>query len=187
MPELVSRFAVTISIQGSEMTRSELAAAIRKLAAGELTDEEWRAAMVNHYADIETESARSRAVRLHLNYEGLNESEVRSALNEIADSLEAPGQPGVFYFMENPVGTLGASIPEEGRVEISYEPTRSIFHGLMQGSCRDGQWTECEYWKDDVLQHFVVLSCPAYGRLLVENSGNRSERQPSVSPAIDSP
>lgn len=149
------------------MTRSQMAAFLRKIAAGAYSDDEWAAVMPVHYQDIPTENARRRAVTMCLGYTDDLPEMKRQLLLEMADSLEQAPDPCEFYFHSLPVGILHELPPLGGESEIGYEPYRSAGHFELQGVLRGGGTAICEYMQEGRRRAFAVRACPTYGRLTV--------------------
>lgn len=154
------------------MTRSEMAAFIRKIADNSFTTDEWQRAMLTRHEDVPTESARVMAVELCTGFSGVPVARRNEFLRSRADSLERPINKMNLYYRGEPAGTLLERLPDDGEHEIGYEPGQSGSHHDMQIALRNGGSPRCECMDGDRRVRFTILDCPAYGRLLV-----RIERQ----------
>lgn len=149
------------------MTRPEFAGFIRRFASGASDEHEWERFAVQHYADIETEQARVRLVRLVQRHGGQSPAGIEAELERIASILLLPVSPASFYFRDGAAGILLESLPLSAASVITYEPYRSGSHHDMHECLRSGSQPVCEYMHDERRHSFTVIAAPEYGRLSV--------------------
>ena len=149
------------------VSRSLMAAFIRRIASDDYTDSEWADLMPTHYQDIPTENARRRTVEICLGYSDVPPEEKRQVLLMVAEGLEQHLEDFEFYFHSEAVGVLEKAPEAEGESEIGYEPYRGPGHYELQRALREGQSAICEYMQLQERKAFVVLGCPCYGRLTI--------------------
>ena len=151
------------------MTRSEMAAFIRKVAENSFDESEWSVVMVNHYEDIEIEHARAQTVRVRLDKSGIPDDATKRFLLGIASGLVQHSNGLEFYFQGRAVGVFSELPPIEGacEVEIEYEPFRGAGHYEMQAALRNGESPRCEYMRGGRKVGFTVIGSPSNRRLKV--------------------
>ena len=144
------------------ITRPELAAFIRKVAAGEVIGYSWDRFAVAHYDDEIMESVRVRLVRA-----SISDSQMDSSfLLGLARELEGPDPPNVFFCDSLVVGELVDGYPsEEG--ELKYEPFRGPGHAHLQEQLKDQDEVACHFVRAEDRFEFPVFSCPRYGVLAI--------------------
>lgn len=150
------------------MTRDDLADFIRRYAAGDTEPHEWQKFAIQHYADIETEHARVRLVRLALQQDSMSPIGIESDLQRIADVLMLPVEPATFYFRDGAAGILKETLPLTDNAIVAYEPYRSGAHFDMHEALRSGSPALCKYMHEDRCFSFTVIDAPEYGRLRVQ-------------------
>jgi hypothetical protein len=157
-----------IDCSNRSMTRSEIARHIRKAAEGEFLPAEWESIMVNHYEDIETESARAAVVRVFQSKHLCTPCEFKRRLQGIADSLELPVDENTFYYRGGGAGILQTPILGTGVSEVVYEPLRNESHYDLHQAIKSGEQPICEYMRQGHRQSFCATKVTEYGRLTIE-------------------
>ncbi len=150
------------------MTRSEMACYIRKAVEEEILPAEWEAIMVNHYEDIETESARAAVVRVFQNKHLCDPDEFKRRLQGFAGSLELPVNENTFYYRGGGAGVLQTLMLGAGASTVVYEPLRSGSHYDLHRAIESGEQPICEYMKQGLRQSFRVTKATEYGRLTIQ-------------------
>ncbi|MCF7788501.1 MAG: hypothetical protein K9N47_20435 [Prosthecobacter sp.] len=150
------------------MTRPEFASFVRRFASGATDAHEWDHFAIQHYADIVTEQARVRLVRLLHRHELHSPVGIENELEQIASVLLLPVSPASFYYMGGAAGILREPLPiSTSSVIIAYEPYRSRAHRDMHEALLSGDQPICEYMYDDRRHSFTVIDAPEYGRLSI--------------------
>lgn len=149
------------------MTRSEMAALIRKIAGNDHTDDEWATSMPTHYQDIPTENARRKTVEVCLGYSDVSPEKKREFLLGIANGLEQTTHDCEFYYRSEAVGVLKEPPPSAAKCEVGYEPYRGPGHHALATLLDEGKSAVCEYMNDGNRREFIVHGCPSYGRLTI--------------------
>lgn len=150
-----------------QVSRSQMAAFIRRIASDAYTDSEWAEFMSNHYQDIRTETARRRTVEICLGYSDVPAEEKLQELLMVAEGLDQVTDDLEFYFQCEAVGVLQRAPGTEGEYEIGYEPYPGPGHYELQRTLRERQSAICEYMQQQERKTFTVLGCPCYGRLTI--------------------
>jgi len=145
-----------------------MACYIRKAARDELRPAEWEAIMVNHYEDIETESARAAVGRAYQNKHLCDPDEFKRRLQGFADSLELPVNENTFYYRGGGAGILQTPILGAGASTVVYEPLRSGAHDDLHRAIESGEQPICEYMKQGLRQSFRVTKASEYGQLTIQ-------------------
>jgi len=149
------------------MSRATFADFIRRFAAGATGEHEWTQFVVQHYADIETEAARQRLVRVVEHHGSQSPVGIGPDLERIASILLLSVDPASFYYRAGAVGILAEPLPLTVSAVIAYEPYRSGSHLEFHQAVRSGARPVCEYMHEDRRYSFTVIDAPEYGRLSI--------------------
>jgi len=146
------------------MKKAELAQFLIKVAAKEISSEEWQQIMVNHYSDPVVEYARSRAVQIRMVSEEID-IKMQFHLRSLAEMMVYPIRNGWFHYQFGAAGKL-LDIPKSNST-LRYSPARGMYHVQLGVALDAGKNPVCEYDLEGDVCQFTVLRSPGYGLLEV--------------------